>query len=98
MSDWQEKSKQNALICLQKMEIEFEKGVKAAATFLPENNGVNRGIIINHFIDLLVGFVVSTVAKYGDATEQVEQAILDSVKFKFDRIRNPSLIVGPDGK
>lgn len=84
---WIETVRKNAMIFVEKSKAEFKKGLVASSTHLPENNSQNRAMILNDFLDSAVGFVVETAVEYGNTSAELEQTIIDSIKFKFEHLR-----------
>lgn len=84
---WLENSQSNAMKFIQKTEQEMDKALMASSTHMPENNSENRGQILNHLIDGLIGMLVGVIAKYGNASEVAEHAVIESIKYKFEYLR-----------
>lgn len=87
MIAWTDTVKENALRFVEKCKSEFQAGLIASATHMPENNPKHRAAVLNDFLDAAVGLVVEIAAKYGSTSKELEDTIVESIKFKFAHLR-----------
>ena len=89
MMTWQEKVQTNAMTFASNVEREFDKAIAASVTHLPENNGANRAQILNDHLDCLIGLTVQIASKYTSTTKELEETVVESIRYKFEHLRAP---------
>lgn len=91
LKSWEELTQERAMQYVISGRKEFKRRINQAIGLMPKNDNDHRVQFLNLWFDALIGNVVMTIAEYGEASVQTEDAVVFSIKNKFKALRATQL-------
>lgn len=87
--NWEDKVSKEAMNFVQAVQHNFHHGLTTATGYAPDKSKPEyRARVLDYFFDAIVGVTVQCVAKYGNASESLEEMVKEKMGEKFQYIRD----------